>query len=381
MNTAVITVDIVSGILLIFMLVEIFSRDLKNEPKRIKWFIYFATSTLIGVAVDAASYLVEGHIQNVPFLYSVNFLSYSIINICMIFFDLYMIEIIREKVKISYTNVKIVTAIAALNTIWILWGTINGQLFTIENGIYVAGPWDIYSGTGAGLCFLVLCYALIRNIKYLGKRRILALGSFVLFPVCQLFVVAYFPTLQFSYATSVLSCEIIYIFIQDDAINEAHIREEIMQKISLTDTLTGLGNHRAYENALKACSESEGDTGAVFCDLNGLKYVNDNFGHVAGDDYIIRFANILRRVFDQTDHLYRISGDEFVILLSEPKAAESDKAIAALKAAIAENDRIASLGYACGKSRLILETIKAAEKEMYQDKSKYYVETGRDRRK
>ncbi|MBO4725333.1 MAG: hypothetical protein J5622_02390, partial [Firmicutes bacterium] len=84
MNTAVITVDIVSGILLIFMLVEIFSRDLKNEPKRIKWFIYFATSTLIGVAVDAASYLVEGHIQNVPFLYSVNFLSYSIINICMI---------------------------------------------------------------------------------------------------------------------------------------------------------------------------------------------------------------------------------------------------------------------------------------------------------
>ncbi len=80
----------------------------------------------------------------------------------------------------------------------------------------------------------------------------------------------------------------------------------------MTDALTGLKNRRAYDELLKQ-EENEGGLGAVFCDLNQLKYTNDRLGHKAGDQLLVRFADLLKEAFPEGE-ICRISGDEFVVL-------------------------------------------------------------------
>ena len=78
--------------------------------------------------------------------------------------------------------------------------------------------------------------------------------------------------------------------------------------------LTGLLNRRAYDNTCKMLI-GNCQVGVIFCDVNSLKYTNDIFGHEAGDKLIKSFASILKNSF-RNDETFRISGDEFVILLS-----------------------------------------------------------------
>lgn len=364
------------------MLLEVMSRDMQREAARLKWFLYFCVSVLIGAFADAVSYLADGRTENMAVLFIANFLSYTVINVSMLLFGIYVMELAREEKnkKARYRNIWIVVVLAAVNICLETVGTITGKLFVIEDGLFVAKEWDSFSGAIPALCFLLLCYVLARNIKRQVMRRFVVIAAFIIVPVCQSFVVAAIPEIQFSYATSAVVCEIIYIFIQNQAVSTARVREEIMKRVSSTDMLTGFKNRRGYEEILECCAKAGGKLGAVFCDMNGLKYTNDNFGHAAGDAYIVRVAELLRRVFGEKANICRISGDEFVILLPGEERSEIERLAGKLKAEIAENDRIAAYGFAYGEDRPPLELLHEAEQEMYRDKSDYYKQTGRDRR-
>jgi len=86
-----------------------------------------------------------------------------------------------------------------------------------------------------------------------------------------------------------------------------------------TDNLTGLGNHRAFHHDLGAEIHRRAATGSVFAlmaiDLDGLKQINDTQGHQAGDRYIERICDVLRRTTDAHGKVYRVGGDEFMVLL------------------------------------------------------------------
>jgi diguanylate cyclase (GGDEF)-like protein/PAS domain S-box-containing protein len=85
------------------------------------------------------------------------------------------------------------------------------------------------------------------------------------------------------------------------------------------DSLTGLFNRRRFFQELDgylAWSERHGDPGAVLLlDMDGLKQINDSFGHEAGDELLRRTADVLRGRLRETDVLARLGGDEFVVLL------------------------------------------------------------------
>ena len=86
------------------------------------------------------------------------------------------------------------------------------------------------------------------------------------------------------------------------------------------DGLTGLPNRSAFTTSLSEldCSEP-GAWGLILLDLDNLKIVNDTFGHVAGDDLIIRTAHRLAEAA-APDRAYRLGGDEFAVLLQSPEA-------------------------------------------------------------
>ena len=97
--------------------------------------------------------------------------------------------------------------------------------------------------------------------------------------------------------------------------------EETLRALALLDDLTGLYNRRGFsilaEQQLKTANRTKRRMVLLFADLDGLKRINDTFGHSEGDQALIETANVLRETFRESDIIARIGGDEFVVLAIE----------------------------------------------------------------
>ncbi len=92
--------------------------------------------------------------------------------------------------------------------------------------------------------------------------------------------------------------------------------EEKLRFLSMHDSLTGLYNRAFFEEEMNRMETRRFDPlGAIMCDLDGLKLVNDIMGHAAGDRLLIAAACILRQTFRSSDVIARVGGDEFAVLL------------------------------------------------------------------
>ncbi len=108
---------------------------------------------------------------------------------------------------------------------------------------------------------------------------------------------------------------------------------------ALTDTLTGLGNRRALNEALARIVELGRPFALLHLDLDFFKAVNDTRGHAAGDHVLVAVADVLRAATRDGDIVTRVGGDEFVLLLPNPPADDvllriADRIIAGLKVPI-----------------------------------------------
>ncbi len=99
---------------------------------------------------------------------------------------------------------------------------------------------------------------------------------------------------------------------------ELNDKFSIVHAISVTDEMTGLMNRRGFlslaEKALDASKASQGSGIVIYGDIDGLKKINDNHGHAAGDKAIIAEAQLLKNAFRSTDVIGRMGGDEFAIV-------------------------------------------------------------------
>lgn len=112
-------------------------------------------------------------------------------------------------------------------------------------------------------------------------------------------------------------------------ITERKRLEEQLRHLALHDPLTNLANRRQFqeelERELQAVHRS-GDGGTLLLlDVNGFKYVNDTFGHPAGDDVLVGLAQLLQAEVRQSDLVARLGGDEFAIILPKTTVATAEK--------------------------------------------------------
>jgi len=94
--------------------------------------------------------------------------------------------------------------------------------------------------------------------------------------------------------------------------------EKILTETMYTDSLTGIYNRQLALDLLQSNINEMKTGGPVFTccylDINDLKYVNDNFGHAEGDEYILSVVSVIKGAIRQTDIFARMAGDEFLII-------------------------------------------------------------------
>ncbi len=117
-----------------------------------------------------------------------------------------------------------------------------------------------------------------------------------------------------------------YVLVLTDA-SERRDREGVMLRLAYRDRLTGLPNRASLSDRMTlelAHSRRSGlPLACLFLDLDGLKNVNDSFGHAAGDALLVGFAERLRSVLREGDTVARLGGDEFTVLLPNLEEASS----------------------------------------------------------
>ena len=158
----------------------------------------------------------------------------------------------------------------------------------------------------------------------------------------------------------------------------------IMSVNSSRDPLTNLYDRRTYYEDVARYKELI--NGVIQIDMNGLKYLNDHYGHMVGDTALSEIAMIFESNVDsKTMCAYRLSGDEFLILIFQGKETVLMDTIAQIKNALTNSKYSAAVGYCFINKKdnpiSFEEAMKKAEELMYQDKNEYYLKSGRTRRK
>ena len=179
------------------------------------------------------------------------------------------------------------------------------------------------------------------------------------------------------------SGEIIKVTIISSDVTKIKKMEKQMQKVSMTDELTGLYNRRGFfalaEHNLKMIKRSNNRSYLLYIDMDNLKRINDNYGHNEGDAAIVTASDILKTTYRDTDIIARVGGDEFIIFPVESSEASCESIVSRLKRNLdvfnASSNMDYKLSLSVGMALIntespcnIDELIAQADKSMYEIK-------------
>lgn len=134
------------------------------------------------------------------------------------------------------------------------------------------------------------------------------------------------------------------------------------------DPLTSLLNRQSYYQDIN--SNARGITGVVSVDMNDLKYLNDNMGHEAGDTALKTVSDIMRKNCGIGGTVYRVGGDEFMIIYFRTKESEITKAISIMQGKMEETPYRCAFGYAMRQpGETVVDTIRRSDEWMYIHKA------------
>ena len=150
-----------------------------------------------------------------------------------------------------------------------------------------------------------------------------------------------------------------------------------LKVLSSKDILTGVMNRNEMNNYVDKLSEESNpagiSVGVIFADLNGLKRVNDQFGHNMGDTLLKNAAKALEEVFD-TDEIFRAGGDEFTIILTGITEEELGKRVEAIREVSRKYEHVCfAIGQCYDDSKSnVRHALRIADERMYENKREFY---------
>ena len=161
---------------------------------------------------------------------------------------------------------------------------------------------------------------------------------------------------------------------------------ELLEAAARTDFLTGLGNRRAFDEALDAAINSSRrhlySVSVLSLDLDGLKSINDQGGHAEGDRYLTGFARAMRSGLRREDTLFRVGGDEFMAILPHTSPEDTREVLLRVRGAVLEvrghgfdrADVSAGIAAYPVEADSLDELVRLSDERLYQDKRQHHRE-------
>lgn len=164
-------------------------------------------------------------------------------------------------------------------------------------------------------------------------------------------------------------------------LHNQNIEKLAYEKMAYTDTMTSLRNRRSLNEAIDTIERQKKSVTIMYADMNGLKYINDNIGHHAGDDALILVSQELKQLCGEDTFSYRIGGDEFCVLSfsMKPEALENCCIRINQKLMEYESKYQYPIGISYGVVKhipkegvTIQQSLLEADRKMYQNKEELY---------
>ncbi len=289
---------------------------------------------------------------------------------------------------------KIAFVVLGVNILFQIISFFTGWMVIVnEDNTYVHGP--VYYFYIAEY-LLITALAIIEFMNYgrrFRKQNVISLYASLLFVIAGVMMQEILgKEVRLAYLSLTICLALLFIHNSEFALlqSDDKIYE---QKIRISeDPLTGLYSRYAYTQHLQDLSELEAlpENLVVFSiDINGLKYVNDNFGHSAGDELIRGAANCIYNVLSRYGKCFRTGGDEFIVFTNMDDDMILDAVEALKQGALKWHGKEAeflslSVGYAKASENLdvpVEKLISLADEKMYKDKDEYYKNNNIERRK
>src|SRR3984957_7704505 len=161
-------------------------------------------------------------------------------------------------------------------------------------------------------------------------------------------------------------------------VSEHRRAEERVRNLAVSDPLTGLANYRqlveALETEIKRFGRNERQFVVLLLDLDGLKKINDEHGHIVGSRALCRLADMLRLYSREMDTAGRYGGDEFVLILPETDTEAARLVAQRISKRLAEDGEAPTISVSIGTAvypddgETINEILGAADRDLYREK-------------
>ncbi|MDO4862816.1 MAG: GGDEF domain-containing protein [Ruminococcus sp.] len=236
-----------------------------------------------------------------------------------------------------------------------------------EDNHFQRGPLGLLSYFINGLYLLYLLICLFRQQKYEREDYLVLLFVVLTSIMCMIMPLKLqsFSDHWFNItiATDVL---IYYVF--------------LLQQFTKRDSLTRLLNRQSYYSDSQKYLSSI--TSVVAIDMDGLKEINDNEGHLAGDKALKTLADCFGRAAQRGHRVYRIGGDEYVILCIGSSESDVQALIKRIRDEVAKTAYTCSVGYAMNTDKSTIDALyNRADEMLYEEKQQFYERTGKLRRR
>lgn len=270
--------------------------------------------------------------------------------------------------KVSNRMNFILAVPAAVNLVITLLSPLYGLVFFIDSvNVYHRGPLFPLSILIIYFYFLYSFTLIVLQRKKVVKEELIPLLILGILPVIGGFLQTLFYGILLMWSCAGFSMIIVYIFLQ--------------QRMVHLDDLTGAWTRGTFESFLAKRAKPGRDTafGLILIDIDGLKMINDRYGHLEGDYALRTTVQLVKSVLKKNDIIARTGGDEFLILLDDCKSKEQiDQTVREIHLTLSQYNEAAKKEYMleCSMGAEIFDTefadvdqlMACVDKLMYQNK-------------
>lgn len=331
-----IDINIITAVILFFVWRNALRRlDKKDNLNRI--FFIMTQVTLIQLIVESLTIIINHRpepwlIQFSKILHAILFsLSPMVIFLWCFFVNLWIFSNFdKVRKKMLLWSLPLIINITISSTSYF-----SGLVFSItDSNSYQRGTLFFIPVASAYLYLSYSCIVTIRNRKRLTDSELMALVSFSVIPFVGGIVQTFLHGALLMWSSIALGLIVVFIYLQ--------------QRMMQLDTMTGAWSRGAFEQYIEnkvAKSSKDSEFAVIFIDLDKFKQINDNYGHLEGDNALKDTVEIIKRSLRSTDIIARFGGDEFVILLNGVSISKVEEIVHRIKTGFEEYNSTSGKAY------------------------------------